>query len=305
VRTATVNCVLCGRDEWQVRYPATMNGDAAPDVAAFRCTSAGYGTHPQIVQCVSCGHVYANPRWMDEDLLGAYAAVEDEVYLAEREGREITFRHHLESLIRHTGPAAGRSLLDVGAYIGVFVAVAREMGWEAMGVEPSAWAANVAQAADLPVIEGTLESEALEGRRFAAITMWDVIEHVVDPGAELARAYELLAPGGVIAVHTMDIDSAAARLLGQRWPWLMDMHVHYFSQRTLRQLLQKQGFEVLWSGAQGRYLRLGYLATRLKGLSPALGRLAERVLQHPALARVAVPVNLGDLFTVFARRPLA
>lgn len=81
------------------------------------------------------------------------------------------------------------------------------------------------------------------------------------------------------------------------------MHIHYFSQRTLTQLLQKQGFDVVWSGAQGRYLRLGYLATRLKGLSALLGTLAQRLVDQLTLAEVAVPVNFGDLFTLFARRP--
>lgn len=297
-----VVCNLCGRDDWELRFPATLNDADQVNVQAFRCTSAGYGHHPQIVQCRHCHYVYANPRWEAGELIDAYVAVEDETYVRERPGRELTFRKHLQALEKITGPAGGRSLLDVGAYIGVFVEVAQASGWDATGVEPSSWAVSVAQAQGLPVVAGTQETLLAQNRRFDVLTMWDVIEHVNDPAGELAMAYQLLKPGGIVAVHTMDIDSLAARLMGQRWPWLMDMHIHYFSQKTLAAMLRQNGFEVIWSGAQGRYLRLGYLATRVAGLNPSLGRAASGLVNRLGLAEAAIPVNFGDLFTAYARR---
>lgn len=299
-----VPCNLCGRDEWRVRFPATLNGVHTPQVDAFRCTSPGYGHHPQIVQCDHCGYVYANPRWSDEELMAAYGAVEDETYLAERAGRELTFRAHLAHMERLTGPANGRSLLDVGAYIGVFVEVAAAAGWNAEGVEPSDWAAAAARRRGLPVITGTQHAPQLDGRHFDVITMWDVIEHVSDPKGELGKARELLTPGGWLVVHTMDIDSWLARIMGRRWPWLMDMHLHYFSRRTLAEMLRRAGFDVVWRGARGRYLRLGYLASRVGGMNHTLGRMAEWLVDRLDVAETAVPINLGDLFTIYARRPI-
>lgn len=302
MKTEYVNCGLCGRDDWIVRFAATMPGKEGVDVAAFRCTSSGYGRHPQIVQCRYCSYVYANPRWVSDELLEAYAAVEDETYVRERTGRELTFRRHLEALQRFTGAPRGRRLLDVGAYIGVFVEVAREAGWDACGVEPSQWAVRVARQRGLPVRQGTQETLGVEAEAFDVITMWDVIEHVDDPAGEMAQAERLLKPGGLLAVHTMNVESVFARLMGRRWPWLMDMHIHYFSARTLAQMLQKVGFEVLASGAQGRYLRLGYLASRVEGLNPTVGAWAQRACRELGLDGVAIPVNFGDLITVYARR---
>lgn len=295
-----VKCNLCGRDEWRVRFPATMID--VPQVQAFRCTSPGYGNHAQIVECVHCGYVYANPRLSEEQLLAAYAAVEDSTYVQEREGRELTFRHHLQHMEEVVGRANGRSLLDVGAYIGVFVEVAAEAGWQVHGVEPSAWAVCEAQKRGLPVIEGTQDAWELQGKQFDVVTLWDVIEHVDDPTAELQKAYDLLKPGGWAVVHTMDVASWAARLMGRRWPWLMDMHLHYFSQATLAQMMEKVGFEIAWSGARGRYLRLGYLVTRLDGLHPLLGKIAGGVVNGLGWRETAVPVNFGDLFTIYGRK---
>jgi 2-polyprenyl-3-methyl-5-hydroxy-6-metoxy-1,4-benzoquinol methylase len=221
----------------------------------------------------------------------------------ERQGRELTFRKHLQELEKRTGPANGRLLLDVGAYIGVFVEVAAEAGWDAWGVEPSQWAAAEAQNRGLSVIFGTQDAPELAERQFDVVTMWDVIEHVDDPSAELAKAHRLLKPGGWLVVHTMDIDSLAARLLGARWPWLMDMHLHYFSQKTLAQMLKNDGYEILWSGPQGRYLRLNYLASRIGGFNRYLGHLATKVINGLRLGGIAIPINFRDLFTVYARRP--
>lgn len=298
-----VNCNLCGHNDWHVRFPATTQQIATPNVSAFRCTSPGYGSHAQIVECNYCHLVYANPRWSTEELVTAYTAVEDEMYVREREGRELTFEKHLAALEEYTGPAEGRSLLDVGAYIGVFVDIARAHGWQAEGIEPSAWAVENAKVRGTPVCQGTQEHLIEAGRRFDVITMWDVIEHVTDPANELSMAYELLSPGGWLAVHTMNIDSLAARALGRRWPWLMDMHLYYFSQRTLASLLEQCGFEVEWSGTQGRYLRLGYISSRLGGFNQRLGDLSADLFERLNITRIPVPVNLGDLFTVYARKP--
>lgn len=299
----SVKCNYCGRDDYRIRYPAVHNNREEPGVEAFRCTSAGYGNHAQIVQCRHCGHFYSNPRMSAEELIEAYTAVEDETYVAEQMGREQTFAHHLATLERYTGPGQGRHLLDVGAYVGVFVQVALASGWQASGLEPSRWAVEAARQAGIPVIEGTLDAEWLGGRRFDALTMWDVIEHFADPMSELRKANKLLNPGGVIAIHTMDIDSLMARLMGRRWPWLMDMHVHYFSQRSLRQFVEKAGYETIWVGAQGRYLSLGYLVTRMNGLSQPLGRFLGKLVKNSGQERSTVRVNFGDLITIFARRP--
>lgn len=297
-----VRCNLCGADDYTVRFPATMTTENL-EVNAFSCTSPGYGHHAQIVQCNQCCYVYANPRWPAEALLAAYTAVEDETYVSERLGRELTFSKHLKAMEKHTGPADGRSLLDVGAYIGVFVEMATAAGWDACGVEPSAWAASLAQKRGLAVVHGTQDAPELAGKQFDVLTMWDVIEHVSDPAGELAKAYRLLKPGGWIAVHTMDIDSLTARLMGARWPWLMDMHIHYFSQKTLAQMLQKAGFQVQWSGTQGRYLRLNYVASRVEAMNRPLGQVVKKLIAGLHLGGMAIPVNFGDLFTVYGQKP--
>ncbi len=298
-----VCCNLCGADDAFVRFPSTLPNGEHDDWRAYACTSNGYGRHGPIAQCRRCGLVYAVPRPSTQAVLETYTAVEDPLYQEEREGRVLTFEHHLRPLERFTGPPAQRRLLDVGAYTGVFVEIATRHGWNAWGVEPSAWAVEQSRQRGLNMVSGTLETAGLDDNSFDVITLWDVIEHLTDPQSTLQEAWRILTPGGALIVHTIDMDSAFARALGPRWPWLMEMHLYYFSRRTLRAMLEQTSFEVAWMGAQGRYLRAGYLANRLAALFAPLGRPVEWLVTTLQARQIPLHVNLGDLFTVYARKP--
>ena len=307
-------CNLCGADSALEIIPSTLDEVARDTWSTYACTSSGYGRHGPIVRCRQCGLVYVTPRPTHDDVLDIYTAVKDPLYVAERAGRILTFEHHLKPMERFTGPAwaadggtsAARRLLDVGAYTGVFVEIAAQHGWDAWGIEPSEWAVAEAREQGLQMVRGTLE-EALEGAAFtpagfSVVTMWDVIEHVDDPLATLQAAWRALEPGGYLIVHTMDLDSPFARLMGRRWPWFMEMHLFYFTRATLRKMLETAGFSVSWMGAQGRYLQAGYLAGRVTALFPRMGRALEWLVATARLKHRPLRVNLGDLFTTYARK---
>lgn len=295
-------CNLCGSRSASLLYPSTLNGIALR-TTNFRCTSSAYGIHPPIVRCNVCGLVYANPRWDSARVNENYSAVEDPTYVEEREGRVLTFERNLAPLERLiTSTSSTRRLLDVGCHIGVMVELAQARGWEAWGVEPSVWAAEYARARGLHVITGTLGQAQLPENYFDVVTMWDVIEHLTDPASEMRHVHRVLKPGGIFAIHTIDIESFCARLLGKHWPWLMEMHLYYFSPRTLSTMLVQHGFQVLCFNSQGRYLRLGYLASRLDAYHRPLAQLLTRILTALKWSHIAVSVNLGDLFTLYARK---
>lgn len=301
-----VNCNLCGADTTESLYPNTLDGRrdlSAP--AHFACTNSGYGVHPPIVQCRECGLVYANPRPSADDVIDSYTAVVDQVYVEEREGRELTFRRHLDHLESQLSINGRGRLLDVGCHVGVFLEEAQARGWDAWGVEPSEWAVAQAREHDLQVIQGTLEDAEFPDDHFDLVTLWDVIEHLSDPMGELRQIARIVRPGGWICIHTMDVGSLFARLTGERWPWLMEMHLYYFSRDTLAAMLRRAGFQVVETSARGRVLRLGYVVSRLVPYSTAVADAMHWVARALGLACLPVPINFGDLFTVYACRAMA
>ena len=76
------------------------------------------------------------------------------------------------------------SILDFGAGVGSFVRVARDAGWDAVGVERSGVARRTAEEK-----YGVVLLENLPQRLFDVITLWDVVEHLRTPKDILAQLY--------------------------------------------------------------------------------------------------------------------
>jgi hypothetical protein len=216
-------------------------------------------------------------------------------YLGDAEWHRATARRRLVLLDRFA-PSRGK-LLDVGAAAGFFVHEAIRAGWDAEGIDVAAHVVEWGRRElGVPLRVGALADVDGAGTH-AAVTMWDYVEHSLDPAGELARANELLQPGGLVALSTGDLDSLAARLSRSRWHLLTPRHHNFFfSARTLTLLLERSGFEVAWTGHPGGRYSLAHIA--YKGLP---GAVARRVAGS-RLGRYSVPVNLFDIVTVVARK---
>jgi len=298
-----VRCPLCGADDYHVRFEDRLDGVAVDPQRHYTSTSSAYGEHGRIVECRSCDLVYMNPRPHHQSVQDNYAAVEDTRYLEEERGRVETFTESLDH-VRQYMPAG--HLLDVGCHVGTFLTIAEQTGFQVAGVEPSAWASEIARARiSGPVHRGAVEDAPLPEGGYDAITLWDVIEHLPDPALDVRAIHAALRPGGVFAVSTMDVDSLFAKVLGRRWPWYMQMHLVYFSRRTLCEMLRREGFHIVDVRLHTRRVRMSYLASRLDAYAPPLARLVGSGLERTGLADRTVGIKLGDIFTVIARKPAA
>ncbi|MBI3456122.1 MAG: class I SAM-dependent methyltransferase [Candidatus Rokubacteria bacterium] len=294
-----VSCPLCGGSESEaVLVDRGRSPEIVPD--AMACTSMDHGHFGRIGRCVGCGLMFRNPREDDETILSFYQKVEDELYLEHEEGRRDTFRRALDKLESVVGVRG--SLLDVGCYTGAFLDVAHERGWEVAGVEPSHWAAEIAAQRGHLLYCRTLADAPFGDRIFDLVTMWDVIEHYPHPLDELRMARRLVRPGGYLALSTMNVASAVARLLRGRWPWYMRMHLFYFTPQTIRSLLRAAGWEVVKIEPYVHMVTLGYLARKLETYCRPAGRALGGLAARFRFDHRVVPIDLRDFMTVYAKR---
>lgn len=249
----------------------------------FRITDAKYGVTEDIYQCRECGFLYCPEM---PDLLHYYEKMEDAEYESTREQRAMQLRR----LLAGASPsAAGKRLLDVGAGSGILIEEAIELGYEAIGVEPSIYLANAAKKRGLPVIVGSFPSDAITGK-FDVITLIDIIEHVDNPREILSCVRQLLGQNGTCLIVTPDVSSLAARLLGWRWWHFRLAHVGYFNKRTLTLLLKQSGLQIDAIRRPGWFFPADYLFSRAMSYLPAFARISPPKF----LKKVVVPLNLGD-----------
>ena len=285
-----MNCNVCGSEV--ARTPPSMTKD-------------GY----DLIRCPTCGLLFRNSLPSEHELRSLYSIDyfrDDERstggyadYLRDERLHRSLAAQRLAHLERRT---TGRALLDVGCAAGFFVQEAIARGWDARGVDVSAPMVEFAAERGLPVELGDLTTVP-EGP-FDVVTMWDYIEHSLDPAADVDRVARLLGQRGVIAISTGDIESAVARVSRGRWHLLTPRHHNYFFGRTtIRRLLQAHGFgsiEMSYPSARYSISHLTYKLDRSRrgGFFTRLAGRADR----SRVGRLSLPLNLFDIVTVFAEK---
>jgi SAM-dependent methyltransferase len=286
-----MNCVVCG-----ATVAPTAAGRVKDGYVLVRCESCGLLFRRDLPELSDVPGLYSSAYFLDDrGETGGYAN-----YLADEELHRSLARRRLARIDQAAKGRRG-ALLDVGAAAGFFVAEAIAAGWDARGVDISPeMAAAATERVGAPVARGSLDD--VDGGPFDVVTMWDYIEHSLDPAADVARAASLLRPSGILALSTGDLDSVVARLSGKRWHLLTPRHHNYFfSGRTIRMLVESHGFDVVDISRPGARYSVAHLAYKLERFLPGSSRVSRR-LASSSLGRVSVPVNLFDITTVVARR---
>ena len=291
-------CPLCESSDVYVLYPNNRRSEA--EAADFRCTNARLAIHPDIYRCRACTLAFNEPGDGSHDHLDEYARVEDPEYLEQERSRRATYERELDWLERLT---PGRELLDIGCYTGFFLGFARERGWSVAGVEPSRWGADHAQRAGFDVFNGPVEAYET-GRRFDVVTMWDVLEHLIDPLDVLRHVRRLLKPGGMLVFVTHNLDRMLPRLMRGRYPLFMEMHTVHLTDRSRDLLLRAADYELVDVHTHKRAFRLGYFLSRMERFAGPLARLAQRTVERFGGGETLIWVGFGGIETIAARRPV-
>ena len=196
-----------------------------------------------------------DPRPAD-DALGTiypadyYAYNYDDLSALARKGKEVMDRRKLAGILASL-PAPPATYLDVGCGDGRYLDVLAARGVPTSGLHGLELDADVVARARARGLQVTCE-RVEDCTRFTPgsidlITMFHVIEHVASPRAVVERLVQWLAPGGVLALETPNVDSLDARAFstGLWGGYHIPRHWHLFRPETMTQLLTSVGLEVV------------------------------------------------------------
>ncbi len=272
--------------------PDILRAGPCPNCASTRagvyfCKRVSDRTY-EIVRCQDCGllylanmptsdtlaDVYDSPAYFAGDATGYTSD-----YLKQRASIEREARRRLHQITQSLGrEKTARTLLDIGCAAGFFLSVAQARGWRVHGVEPSsAMAKHASQLLGIEIPRAFV-AEQYAANSYAAVTLWEVIEHLPAPLTMLRQLHAILVPGGVLALSTPNTGHWHAQRYPEWWSeFKPPAHVVYFDENTLRDLLSRAGF------AEPLILRTRRLAVsphalaRLHRLRDVLGDSANRM----------------------------
>lgn len=147
----------------------------------------------------------------------------------------------------------GERVLDVGCSAGYLAERLAARGSAVTGIELDPEAAERARAFCEEVVVGDAETMVmpLDPGTFDAVVCADLVEHLRDPGATLARLRPLLRPGGRLVVATPNVANWSIRLalLFGRFNYtergILDRtHAHLFTRRSLIECVRGAGYRV-------------------------------------------------------------
>jgi SAM-dependent methyltransferase len=154
----------------------------------------------RVVQCRQCTLVYRNPVERREALRSTYADEEParDAMLALHEAQTESCRAQARRLTRHLSRRG--TGLEVGSYVGAFLAAARSAGWKFEGLDVNPSVNAFTRSLGFIVHDGDLEHFRPE-RSFDAVAIWNTFDQLPDPRAAIRGAARLLRDGGALAVR--------------------------------------------------------------------------------------------------------
>ena len=244
-------CWVCEGSAFSRYYRCRMDFSeyAEQDPELHRYT----GEHVWLVRCAACGFGQPEalptlPNFFDRmyDQRWSAAWVEQEFTATYK---DLIFDEILNELARRI-PSTRRRLLDVGAHAGRFMHLAQARGWSVEGIELNPRTAAYAEArTGRSVHRVNAQTLALDGRRYDAVVLTDVLEHVPEPRRLLSALAGLLDPGGVVAVK---VPNGSAQWTKERWLARFTthrvslaenlVHVNQFTPGSLGLALERAGF---------------------------------------------------------------
>ena len=230
-----ISCHMCGETRQQPLYKPTKikrNGTLAWSYFVVRCPSCGFLYRNPNVRPERLGDLYSNNY--SRFLTGKYQA-----------NRQRRYRQAMDAFRPVFEEGDKRRLLDFGCGAGLFLELAEERGFEAKGVDlspDSVKEANERLTSASAHFGAPEDIPEIAAGGFDIITLWSVLAHLPRPVEDFTGFRNLLAPGGLLTLLTVNADSLLRKATGPQWNGFTKNHLMFYSARTLPLLLRQAGF---------------------------------------------------------------
>jgi len=203
-----------------------------------------------IQACKACDFLLTSPR-PSLDSLGSYYKSDNYISHSDTQKGLINWAYHQVrrvalknklNLVRKYTLLQG-TLLDNGCGTGAFLNTCSQAGWQADGVEPDTDARKMASNHTKKAIFESLND--IQDKKYDAITMWHVLEHVPDLDATIQKLKSLLNEKGKIILAVPNPESDDALYFREHWAaYDVPRHLWHFKKKDIENLFKKHDCKV-------------------------------------------------------------
>ena len=223
----------------------------------------------RLSRCSYCEQLFCNPMPSKSQLQYFYNSemkdFENEFFIESFEERIPIFEKRID-VIKKFVPSG--NLLDVGSAIGIFLtALTRQPNsYKLCSCDPSQSACSALKER-IPDIElyPCMVEELEMPSHFDAITMWDTLEHVIDPLLVSKKINSLLKKDGYWFFSTPNTHSFEWLTAGEQHVQILPPgHINLFNPTSIKILLEQAGFSLIDTHTLNGTLDVSYIKKQLK-----------------------------------------
>lgn len=198
-------------------------------------------------KCSNCNLIFISPRPALNEIIDRYAQRNDN-NLAQSDTsfefrKRLYAKHHLSIICRYIKKGY---LLEIGAGAGFFLDEARKKGFDSSGIEINRIKANFIRSKfGIPCEDNPFQNSSYEGKTFDVIYHCDVISHFYHPISEFQKINNKLNKNGLVVFETGNIGDVKEKYYKVYDKFQYPDHLFFFSEKSLKKLLQLTGFELI------------------------------------------------------------
>lgn len=230
------DCIVCGsRDHKEIYSSKQPAGDILGELIVT------------LHVCTNCGFVWQNPQLSKEVLAEYYtndvnasgsvfhASHANSRHIRKQKDRIAFFKPFLQ----RTSPNG--TMVEIGCSTGEFLSALDLPEWDKHGIEPSATAAAIANAAGIKILQQSIDNIELKASEFDAVAAFSVIEHLSDLPEIMAEISKTLKPGGLLLFEIPDSLKARPQLA----EFFGYEHLWHFTATSIAEFLSKYGLNII------------------------------------------------------------
>jgi len=241
------NCLCCGSCTWQTIYKR-------PNV--YIHTQKGkHKLSLNYAICHNCGYVYQNPRANDNFYKYFYKNQYRIAITNEGKNRLQKKENQFNYIWKFVADNNTKKVFDIGAFNGNFLSFFKKNGWQVDGNDLSQNGCKMAKKLfNIKLHNNDFCDEICQDNSQDLITIIQVLEHIPNPAEMIKKIKRKLKKTGYLFIEVPNLKYASTDNLSDFFGF---QHISYFEEKSLQQLLTKQGFSLIDSSlAEDNSLRI-------------------------------------------------